>query len=342
MRNLPVWGCCALAVLLAVSPARAQKSQERARQLEYDPSTGQWVESQPPVPDTPLGDYQLARLDFAQEDYRGAYQRISKWLKTYGPDDPLYPEALLFRAEVEIARRDYYKAHKHLQEFRSEFGQTELADRAAEFQFVIAEVFLSGVKRKFWGLRILSGTDTALDILDELSASQEGTTMAEQAIKTKADFYFGRGDFSLAELEYSRLAQEYPRGRYLRYAQRRSADAALASFPGVEFDDAALIEAEERFTQYLAQYPGLAEQEGIGQILQQIRSQRAAKEYSIGRYYEKTKHVEAAVFYYRSTSENWSDTIAAAQARDRLARLGAVEATGSEAGPQPGELETTS
>jgi len=329
-------------LLVPAGSALAEDIQERARQLEYDPETGEWVEREPPEPGTPTGDYQLARRAFAREDYRKAHRRIKKWLKTYGAEEPLYPEALLFRAEVEIARRDYYKAHKHLREFRSEFGQTELADRAAEFQFVIAEVFLSGVKRKFWGLRILSGTDTALDILDELSASQEGTTMAEQAIKTKADFYFGRGDFSLAELEYARLAQEYPRGRYLRYAQRRSADAALASFPGVEFDDAALIEAEERFTQYLAQYPGLAEQEGIGQILQQIRSQRAAKEYSIGRYYEKTKHVEAAVFYYRSTSENWSDTIAAAQARDRLARLGAVEAPGSEAGPQPGELETTS
>jgi outer membrane protein assembly factor BamD (BamD/ComL family) len=310
--------------------------------LEYDPRTGQWTESEPPVPDTPLGDLQLARQAFARGKYGPAYRRIKKWLKTYGPEDPLYPDALLFRAEVEIARRDYYKAHKHLQEFRSEFGVTELADRAAEFEFVIAEVFLSGVRRKVWGLRILSGTDTALDILDELSASYQDSTLAEQAIKTKADFYFSQGDFSLAELEYSRLVQEYPRGRYVRYAQRRSADAALASFGGIEFDDAALIEAEERFSLYLAQYPGLAEQEGIGQILQQIRSQRAAKEYSIGRYYEKTKHLKAAIFYYRSTSRNWADTIAAAQARDRLARLGAAEEAELPVEPVPSQAESAS
>lgn len=342
MRNLPTWVCFALALSVAVAPARAQKPSERARQLEYDPETGQWVESEPPVPDTPLGDLQLARQAFARQDYGRAYRGIKDWLETYGSEDPLYPDALLLRAEVEIARRDYYKAHKHLEEFRSEFGLTEWGDRAAEFQFVIAEVFLSGVRRRIWGMRILSGTDTALDILDELSASYEESTLAEQAIKTKADFHFRRGDFALAELEYSRLVQEYPRGRYVRYARRRSADAALASFGGIDFDDAPLIEAEERFTQYLAQYPGLAEQEGIGQILQQIRAQRAAKEYSIGRYYEKTKHLKAAIFYYRSTAANWSDTIAAAQARDRLARLGALEEPGPPAEPGADEAESAS
>jgi tetratricopeptide (TPR) repeat protein len=327
---------------LATAAVFAQGREDRARQLEYDPQTGQWIESEPPVPDTPLGDLQLARRAFAREDYGRAHRRIKKWLKTYGSQDPLYPDALLFRAEVEIARREYYKAHQHLQEFRSEFGLTSLADRAAEFEFVIADVFLSGVRRKLWGMRILSGTDTALDSLDELSVAHKESLLAQQAIKTKADFYFRRGDFSLAELEYSRLVQEYPRGQYARYAQRRSADAALASFHGIEFDDAALIEAEERFRLYLAQYPGLAEQEGIGQILEQIRAQRAAKEYTIGRYYEKTKHPKAAVYYYRSTVRNWSDTIAAVQARDRLARLGHTVRPEAETPPVPAETGSAS
>ena len=134
MRSLEGWPRYAALVLLGTSAAFAQGREDRARQLEYDPQSGQWIESEPPVPDTPLGDLQLARRAFAREEYGRAHRRIKKWLKTYGSQDPLYPEALLFRAEVEIARREYYKAHKHLQEFRSEFGLTNLADRAAEFE----------------------------------------------------------------------------------------------------------------------------------------------------------------------------------------------------------------
>ena len=294
----------------------------KGHQLQYDPATGQWIESPPPVPGTALGDLQLAREAHAQGDYRRAYRQVKKWLKAYPDDYDYLPDALLLRAEIEIARRDYYKAHKHLQEFMDEFAGTEAATQALEYEFVIAEKFLTGTKRKWLGMRILSAEDTALDILDEIAVEYPEYALAEQAILAKARYFFDRGDHELAEMEYSRLVQEFPRSRYVRHAMRRSADAALASFPGIEFDDAALIEAEERYHQYLVEYRELAEQEGVGQILQQINGQRAAKECSIGQYYEKTKHRSAAVFYYRSTCKNWPDTIAATQARHRLDSMG--------------------
>ena len=323
MRSPHRWFAAVVLILAGVSAADQPKT--RTRQLDYDPETGGFVEAVPPVKGTPVGDLQLARQALGREDHRRASRRVKSWLKAYGSDHELSPEARLLRAEVQIARRDYYKAHKHLQEFLGEFTGTEFGLRAAAMEFVIAEVFLSGTKRKFLGMRLLKTADTGIEILDQLSSDYPDTTLAEMAIKTKADYYFRQGDFALAELEYSRLVQEFPRSRYVRPAARKSADASLASFPGIEFDDAALIEAEERFTRYLAQYGVAARQEGVGQILQQIRATRAEKEYSIGRYYQKTKHLDAAVFYYRSTCRNWPDTTAAIQARRRLAELGALD-----------------
>jgi outer membrane protein assembly factor BamD (BamD/ComL family) len=309
---------------IASDAASAGDNVPRGRQLEYDPATGQWIESPPPVEGTSLGDLQIARQAYAREDYDDAHRRVKKWLKAYAQEPDYLPDALLLRAEVEIARRDYYKAHQHLQEYLDEYSGTQGAERALEYEFIIAEVFLSGVKRKWLGMRILSSEDTALNILDEIAAGYPDTSLAEQAVLTKARYYFSKSEFALAEMEYARLAQEFPRSRYVRLAKRRSADAAMASFPGIEFDDAALIEAEERYSEYLAQYGDPAEQEGIGQLLDQIHSQRAAKELSIGRYYEKTGHSGAAAFYYRSTCENWPDTIAATQARGHLRSMGEI------------------
>lgn len=313
----------------------------RAQQLEYDPKTGQWIEREPPVPGTPPGDLQLARQAFAREDYAKAHRKIRKWLKTYGEQEMLYPEALLLRAEVEIARGDYYQAHKHLQEFLGQYGGTELAERAAYYEFVVAEVFLSGKRRKWLGMRLLNATDTGVEILDEMPNAYPDSTLAQEAIKTKADYYFGQSEFTLAEMEYANLVEEYPRSQWVRYAMRRSAEAALASFGGIDFDDAPLIEAEDRFSHYLARYPGSAEQEGIGQILQQIHAQRAAKEFSIGQYYERTGHLRAARFYYGSTCDNWPDTIAASQAKQRLATLSDADQPPQEQAAPP-ETESAS
>ena len=126
------------------------------------------------------------------------------------------------------------------------------------------------------------------------------------------------------------MVETFSRSRYVRRATLQAARAALASFPGTEFDDAALIEAEERFSRYLAQYPGSAEQEGVGLIVADIGETRAAKEFSIGEYYVRTGHGRAALFYYRSTMRHWPETIAALRAAERLQATGAdVEMEGA-------------
>ena len=331
-----------LSVLLlwAGSAGAADRIPGARESLEYDSRRGEWVEQEAPLPGTAEGDLRLVRMDHSEERHGKAYRGIKKWLKTYGSASELYPEAAVLRARIEIARRDYYKAHKHLNQFLNEYGATQAADEAIHYEFVIAEVFLSGTNRKFVGLRMLPAEDLGIRILDDLTANYPDSPVAELALKTKADHFFSKGDFALAEMEYNRLREQFSRSRYVRYGLRRSADAALASFPGIEFDDASLIEAETRFKEYLAMYPGVAEQEDVGTLLDGIREQRADKELHIGDYYRKVKRYKAASFYYRSTVSNWPETIAAGEAAVRLAQLGmdaAPVASGVTLGPVGGE-----
>ena len=133
---------------------------------------------------------------------------------------------------------------------------------------------------------------------------------------------FKVGDHALAELEYARMIKEYPSSRYHQYALRRTADSALASYRGVAYDDAALVEAEERYGEYRTQYPAVADHEGVGLVLSAIVEQRAEKDFSIGEYYERTEHLATAVFYYEAVLTDWPGTVAASKARSRLELLG--------------------
>ena len=317
---------CWVAVLLAVPAIRAGADEpqplDRRETLEYDPQKGEWIEEAPAVPGTPEGDLRLARAAFSREEHRRALKMARRWIKEYGEAHDLYPRALLLECRAMIALRDYYKAHRKLDPFLNEYAGTEYANEAVTLEFVVAEVFLSGTKRKFLGIRFLKADDLALKILDDLSASYRDRDIAELATWTKARYYFRTGDFPIAEQEFNFLIQEFPRSRYARPAMLYSARSALANFAGVRFDEAPLIEAEERFGRYVALYPGSAEQEGVGVTLEQIAEQRAEKELTVGKYYEKTGHHDAAVFYYRSTIQHWPDSIAAVHAADRLVALG--------------------
>jgi outer membrane protein assembly factor BamD (BamD/ComL family) len=117
----------------------------------------------------------------------------------------------------------------------------------------------------------------------------------------------------------------------------RSAQSAMASFAGVKFDAAPLIEAEIRFQEVLRRFPKLAEQERVPQILEQIRDTRAEKEYRIAQWYDRTKRYRAAAFYYQSVAKYWPDTHwagLAEQAADKLPPEAEAPAEGSGEIPQ--------
>ncbi|MCH7525936.1 MAG: outer membrane protein assembly factor BamD [Planctomycetes bacterium] len=307
-----------VAVVMSAPLAAGDGPPARAERLRFDSRTESWIALPRPEPGTAAGDLAIARSLFADGAYKKAKKAAGKWLNRYGDEHEEYPAAVLLLAQAKKARRNYHAAHETLQELLSDFRGTGYAEEALVEDFNIAEVFLSGVRRKLWGMRLLKADETGLEILDRISTDYDGTAIAEKAIKTKADYFYRRGDFSLAELEYARLVREFPQSRYTRYAMRRSADAALASFGGVCFDDAPLIEAEERFKLYMERFPGAAQQEGVGLRLNEIREKRAAKELEIGRYYERAKQHAAAVFYYRSAMENWPESIAANKAASAL------------------------
>ncbi len=314
------------------APELTVAQQPRLRTLTYDPQKKGWVEQAPPPLGTSEGDLYVIRTQIKDGKHRKALASIKAFVKKYGEHDPAYPEVLIAKAEALIGQKEYDKAHKVLQEFLGEFGGMAITSEALRLEFEIAETYLTGVKRKLWGVFRVSGEELGLQILDEISADHPESRLAELAVKTKGDHLFRTGEHALAELEYSRMMREYPRSRYHQFALGRSAESALASFGGVEYDEAALVEAQERYGDYRLRYPGAADREGVGLILDSIHEMRAEKDFQIGAYYERTEHPGAAVFYYRGVRTSFPDTVAAAKAGVRLELLGALEPVAT-AGP---------
>ncbi|MFQ5495341.1 MAG: hypothetical protein ACE5EX_08150 [Phycisphaerae bacterium] len=314
----------ALLVMLPAAPSAAR--QQRIRTLTFDPEKQSWMEMAAPPAGTIEGDLYLIRMSLKHGKHRAALRSIEKHIAKYGVDHSHYPAVLLAKAEGQIGRGRYYKAHQTLQQILSRFPASSQTGEALRLEYTIAETFLSGVKRRLWGLRILSARDTAFEVLDQISTDHPESRLGELSLKTKGDHLFAEGEYELAELEYARLLHDYPATQYHRFALRRVADAALAGFAGVEYDDAALIEADERFREYRTRYPLEAKREGVGLILDDLQEKRAEKAFRIGRYYERTQHLSSAVYYYRSVRLGWPDSIAAVKATRRMELLGELEA----------------
>ena len=314
---------CLMAVLASLTGLRASAETPRLRKLTYDSQKKEWVEQTPPLPGTPEGDlFEIRRLN-SNGQYRAVLKAAREFETRHGESDALYPEVVLARAEAMIGREQFDEAHLLLQQFLDEYGGMAITVDALRLEFIVAEAYLSGVKRKVWGIFRVSAVDEGHKILDDIIADYPDTKLAELAHKAKADRLFTAGDHDLAEMEYARLLRDYAQSRYQEYALRRAADSALASFAGVEYDESALVEAQERYEDFRVRFGSTADRDQVTAILESIRQTRAEKDYRIGEYYERTDHLSSAVYYYQMVVKEWPDTIASTKAAARLELLGA-------------------
>jgi outer membrane protein assembly factor BamD (BamD/ComL family) len=285
---------------------------------------------QPIEPATPGGELEQARSLLATGDARQALSLLKDWTEQ-NPDHERYHEGMFLLGEAYFETGDYYKAYEGYEAVvQSTSG--DLFYRALKREMDVARGFLAGQKRIVWRILRLPAYDDGLQILDRVWEQVPGTRMGEEALKRKADYYFDNGDMDLAQDEYANLARQYPRGRFTRSAMLRSAEASNAAFPGIKFDDRALVESEERYKQVQAAYPDFAARENVDVRLEGIRQQRAEKDLSVARWYEKTKQAGAAEYYYKIILKEWPDTVAAAEARSRLRAMGVEFADNETAG----------
>lgn len=293
-----------------------------AEQMTYDPQHSQWEDSPEPIPGTEDGDLNIARQWMARQEYKTAMKVLKKWFKNY-PDSPRQAEALYLKGTAELESGDYYYAHRAYQELLNKYPGSPYAEKALSGEFRVAEQYLAGKLRKAWGGLIrIRDRDGGIDILNDLITNYPDTRFAEWAQLTKADYYYSRGEFELAEDEYALYTREYPRSRYHAYALLQAARSALAAFAGIKFDESPLVEARERYMQFRELYPQLARQEDVPVVLEQIAATRADKSLDIAKFYDKTRKLVAAKYYYRKTISQWPETPAAEEATRRLALLG--------------------
>ncbi len=338
-----------LSTLLAAATNTALPQQKYGERETLDPDREVWVPSAEPVAFGPsAGILAEARELLAKGEYGEARKRLSRWTKD-NPDDEQYYDVMYLLGEAWFGKKDFYRAYEEY-EAVVENTSGDIYFQALRREMDVARAFLSGQKRILWKIFRLPAYDDGVQILDRVWERVPGSGMGETALKVKADYFFDHDDMGLAQDEYVLLAREYPSGRYVQSSMLRAAEAAEATFPGVQFTDKPLLEAGERYRQLRSTFPVYAEREQVDARLEGIRQQRAEKDLEVARYYRRAGRPGAAEFYYRLVLRDWPGTLAAGEARLELRGLnvdvdepvGEAPATQPAEAPPAGETQPAS
>ncbi len=302
----------ALLVAMAAAPASSEVKLVR--------KDGKWVRQAAPVKGTPAGEAALIEQKIDRGKYRSAVKAAKKFLKRY-PRSPLREEVLGLAGNAELRRKRYWQAYEWYEKQLAQFPSGEHFEQALEKEMQIAEAFLAGKKRIALGIFRLPAKQEGLDILQGVAGHAPSSLQAESALLTIGEYHFNKGDWALTIEAYEQFLKLLPKSRRAPQAQLALAEATLRSYRGPMWDETPLIEAQQRYKAFAEKYPSKARKAQVENILKEIHSSRAEKQYETGRFYVRTDKPKAAAHYFGIIVREYPDTDWSERAQAELDKI---------------------
>ena len=206
------------------------------------------------------------------------------------------------------------RAFYYLDELMDEYPESSYYGPALETQFQIADQYLKGYKRRFFGVPMFHAYDEAIEMLFRIQHRSPGSQLAERALLRTANYYYHDGQFDFAADTYAHYLRSYPRSPITPRVRLRQAYSMYAQFRGPQFDATPAIDAREHLRELIAQYEQLAREENLPALVQQIDHTLAQKLLVTADFYRRTNEPLGAAYTYRYVAKAYPNTELAQQA----------------------------
>ncbi len=323
MRKMPV---IAIAAALAIaSTATAQQKDEKAAPAappawELKPG-GQWQQATSPT-SQPAPDDTLDRVEemLQSKQSEAAHKLCLAWILSH-KDHPLRDRAVYLLGMANFMNGDRIEACYDFDEVMDLYPNSRFFYPSLEQQYIIADQFLRGYKRRFLGMAILDCTSEATEMLYRIQQRAPGSPLAEKSLLRVADYFYSQSDFDLAFDSYAAYVRGYPKSPHVPRVRLRMAFSSLAQFRGIRFDATPIIDARQQLLDIARMYPDLAEQENVASIISRIDESLAKKLLDTAAFYKRTHQPASSAYYYKYVIKQYPDSPEAKIAAERMAQL---------------------
>lgn len=300
----------AVAVSLGICSAPAQAY------WIWTPKTGKWVNPKTQVRPTPKEQFDFAKGFYESKKYEDAKREFQKLLKHY-PKSFEAAESQYYLGRVEEALGKPYEAFQAYQKVIDKYPFSERIPEINEREYKIAEAFMSGEKRKAMGVAI-PVENPAIEILAKVIENSTFGPLADKAqyklglvLKSLARYYE-------AEDAFNKVITNYPKSEWVEAAKFQIATCRASLSRGAEYDQFAVKEAKQRFEEFVKEHPDAVLTREAEKHIDQLKEKEAENNYNVARFYEKQKDYNAAKVYYNDIIDNYSTSIWAAKAIERM------------------------
>ena len=286
----------------------------------WSPEQGKFVNPEGASQDSAEEQYDYAMQFYKEKNLDEALKQLENLIKKY-PAARVASEAQYRRATIYEERGDFWRAFQTYKDLVESYPHSDRIEEVMEREFKIGNVFFSGKKAKWMGLEILPSLPRAAQVFEHIVATSPYGPYGDEAqfrlgLTRKKSNQFGK---AMEAFQY--LIEQYPQSEFVPEARYQLAETSFLNSAAAFRDERALDQAASNVDKYLSRYGTSEEAEKAAKLRQAIDEKNAEKNYRIGHYYEKQKHLESALIYYTDVTKRYPSTKWGVKAGERMRAL---------------------
>lgn len=286
----------------------------------WSPEQGKFVNPEGASQDSAEEQYDYAMQFYKEKNLDEALKQLENLIKKY-PAARVASEAQYRRATIFEEKGDYWRAFQVYKELVESYPHSDRIEEVMEREFKIGNVFFSGKKAKWMGLEILPSLPRAAQVFEHIVATSPYGPFGDEAQFRLGLTYKKSGQFIKSMEAFQYLIEQYPQSEFVPEARYQLAETSFLNSAASFRDERALDTAASNVDKFLSRHGSTEEAEKAAKLRQAIDEKNAEKNYYIGHYYEKQRHLESALIYYSDVAKRYPSTKWGVKASERMQAL---------------------
>jgi outer membrane protein assembly factor BamD len=297
--------------------------------LVYRPNEG-WVKEGVSILGTsaPVAKTADLQLKYAQDmEAKGDFDKASDAYKRLVKVFPLSQQAseARFKLGETLEKRGRFEdAFEAFDELVVKHPESKEFSRALDAMFGIAKRYMSGERRRLFGVKMFASNQRAEEMFDTILKRAPYSRSAAQVMLFRGLVMERQGKDAEALAAYQQIIERFPSDSIADEAQYQMGYIRLRSVKKGSYDHTDRARAQESFEDFLNRAPQNGRTTQARENLQLLESGNRKAALDVAKFYEKTGKNRAAAVYYRDVISKYAGSQEAKYAQERLEALKAA------------------
>ncbi|MCH8042216.1 MAG: tetratricopeptide repeat protein [Planctomycetes bacterium] len=288
----------------------------------------------------PTRSRERARQLFDEAEQAFDAERYDKAIDLYSQTRKRWPRSALEHDAMFQIGESYYKSHRYpkaneaYKELLKKYKNSRYLEKVVARQFTIARYWeqLEAWRPGSWyAVNLTDFSRPTRDAAGKARATYSAVylndptgPLADDAIMAVGNHHFVRGAYDKADHQYSLLRTDHPKSEHVYQAYLLGIQVKMKTYQGPDYNGTPLDEAQELLDQLKLQFAdriGRDEQQRLEHVHQEIRRQKALRDWHLAQYYEARKDFRAARSYYEKIKADYPTNTIAGRAQQQIDKI---------------------